>query len=54
MTEQGRTDLRQRLVAMRNDLLEQLVVQIDAGALRLLSDISAALMALNVVPTGEK
>jgi hypothetical protein len=53
MTEGGRTDLRERLITMRNDLLEQLVVQIDAGALRLLSDVCAALMALNVVPTGE-
>jgi hypothetical protein len=53
MTEAARTDLRQRLETMRDDLLDQLVVQIDAGAMRLLSDVSAALMALNGMPTGE-
>jgi hypothetical protein len=53
VTEAARTDLRQRLEAMRADLLDQLVVQIDASVMRLLSDVCAALMALNVVPTGE-
>jgi hypothetical protein len=36
---------------MRDDLLAQLVVQIDAGTMRLLSDVCAVLAVLNVTPT---
>lgn len=52
MSEPERNDLRERLIAMRNSLLCQLVERIDGGALALLGSVGMALVALDAVQVG--
>jgi hypothetical protein len=42
-------DLRERLIVMRADLVEQLAAQIDGGVLALLGSVGAALVALDAM-----
>jgi hypothetical protein len=49
MTEAARTDLRQRLITMRAELVEQLSAQIDGGVLALLGSVGAAIAALDAM-----
>jgi hypothetical protein len=54
VTAEAVADLRERLIAMRADLVEQLAAQIDGGVMTLLGSVGAALAALDTMPTGEE
>jgi hypothetical protein len=54
MTAAAVADLREKLVEMRADLVEQLAAQIDGGVLALLGSVGAAIVALDAMPTGEE
>jgi CspA family cold shock protein len=49
VSEEAVTDLRERLVAMRDSLVGQLVERIDGGALALLGSVGMALAALDAM-----
>jgi hypothetical protein len=53
MTAAAVADLRERLIAMRADLVEQLAERVDGGVMTLLGSVGAAIAALDAMPTGE-
>ena len=53
VTEEVVSDLRQRLVAMRADLVERLAARIDGGVMALLGSVGAAIAALDAMQQEE-
>ena len=49
MTENDVAELRERLVAMREDLVGRLVARLDGGQLALLGSVGAAIAAVDAV-----
>ena len=49
VTENDLTELRERLVAMREDLVGRLVARIDGGEMALLGSVGAAIAAVDAM-----